>query len=220
MVSSLRIFGCLLSCLYLPGCVGLKAQPLYPPMTPSLRLAMERAKPCKKPALPRFRDLANFKYGCFCSQGHPDYGDDITRYYELEPWDEIDRRCRDHDICWILSGKPSHNCNRDFASRMARLHHTYAMENDLYSRERTDDHGEERSSRHCMTLVADVTDAAWLFFPTVYEYWDDAIFDWILFRAVMYPVKFVFLTLVRPLTDYPSPGIKCNVATYDSYDEL
>ncbi len=74
----------------------------------------------RSPANPNFLHGPKYKYGYFCGAGHPVFEDGpdaeklISLYYSIEPWDEIDRNCRDHDLCWIAYGEDNAECNEQF----------------------------------------------------------------------------------------------------------
>ena len=102
-----------------------------------LEKSLNTAKQCENPVAAQVKLNREFKYGCFCGLGHPlievdndvnistlDDKDKIelaSKYYSIKPIDSIDQACRDHDVCWILRGDGSGECNDAFRGRIEYL---------------------------------------------------------------------------------------------------
>ena len=71
---------------------------------------LRHAKPCNPAAQPTgLKYYTEWKYGCFCGEGHPGYKK-IEEYYSVKPKDDIDIACREHDVCWVLNGENDGHC--------------------------------------------------------------------------------------------------------------
>lgn len=97
------------------------------PIDPALIAGfVANAIPCQSPVTAKPGLRKNFKYGCFCGIGHPDIAFSeadslerrLERYYSVRPHDDVDQICRDHDVCWLLHGKGSGECNDELYDRL------------------------------------------------------------------------------------------------------
>ena len=86
-----------------------------------------KPKPCDYPAVATDDIGKKFRYGCFCGEDYPEirhpskknYQDLnitqkqelIAQYHAIAPYDDIDRVCQEHDICFIIFGKKAKSCN-------------------------------------------------------------------------------------------------------------
>jgi len=85
------------------------------------------ATPCENPAVASDDLTKKFRYGCFCGKSYPNiqhlskksYRDLnrtqrqelIAQYKELDAYDDIDKICKEHDICYVRYGKEAKVCN-------------------------------------------------------------------------------------------------------------
>jgi len=85
------------------------------------------ATPCKTPAVANDDLNKKFRYGCFCGKDYPtieqlskksyrhlnqtERKEVIYQYQQIEPYDDIDKACQEHDICYIAHGKRAKVCN-------------------------------------------------------------------------------------------------------------
>ena len=106
-----------------------------PPLTPALAVARAEALECAAPAPADPKLSRDSKYGCFCGVSHPNLKHSsgrqpghlsdterlelIESYYRIKPIDDIDAACQAHDVCWVMSGKPSLACNDQFDKSLA-----------------------------------------------------------------------------------------------------
>ena len=127
------------------GCAARQPQSLklYPEQTAAIRDAKLAATPCINPAAANRWDGSNFRYGCFCGKNHPQLEHSskktlqsmtvderyefVAEYFRIEPWDDIDAACRDHDVCWILNGERI-ECNRELSRRLTGLKERFDQE--------------------------------------------------------------------------------------------
>ncbi len=124
--------------LFSEGCapysqrLGYGVEPiLRPDITPILRRALETSVECRHPEVAKLnpKDLADFRYGCFCGQNYPDINRNqnetneelIARYYEIKPIDDVDRACRDHDVCWIMNGEGNADCDHELIHQLTKV---------------------------------------------------------------------------------------------------
>jgi hypothetical protein len=91
---------------------------------------------CDAPFVAKYKIDPDFKYGRFCGKGHPriktDAGAQIdgpenrkaraAEYFQAEPIDDIDKTCRDHDVCWAMNPRNLTECNMRFERTMSKLH--------------------------------------------------------------------------------------------------
>lgn len=105
--------------------------------SPLIRRARSEAQPCADRAAGKLKLSADFKYGCFCGLGHPQIAvppepmtdaqrdEVVAQYYRIEPWDDVDRACREHDVCWVLRGEGDGRCNEQLDERLRSLGKTF-----------------------------------------------------------------------------------------------
>lgn len=132
MLTIYRFAFSLIVILYLVGC----SSPIYwsrqtiRPLTVLQQSYYKNRQLCEgiNNGIPNVADLQNFKYGCFCGQGHPSFTSNgltteelIAKYYSIEPKDDIDFICQKHDICWILSGERTIECNLGLINELHKL---------------------------------------------------------------------------------------------------
>jgi hypothetical protein len=99
------------------------------PTTADLAQIASEAKICDRPAVAVSEVSSGFRYGCFCGAGYPDLRHPsgranlalneaerrelATEYLKIKPIDDIDRTCQAHDICWVLNGDGTLECNEE-----------------------------------------------------------------------------------------------------------
>ena len=98
-------------------------------------------KPCDYPAVATDDFGKKFRYGCFCGENYPNiqhpskknYRDLnltekqelIAQYNAVAPYDDIDKVCQEHDICFIVFGKKAESCNDTIYSELNLLEDTF-----------------------------------------------------------------------------------------------
>jgi len=112
----------------------------------SLLSTLLYTKTCKNPAVANDDLNKKFRYGCFCGENYPNikhhsnksYKDLnlsekeelIAKYLEIEPFDDIDRTCQMHDICYIKYGKKAKICDENIVSRLSELIDEFSIDAD------------------------------------------------------------------------------------------
>lgn len=112
---------------------------LYPDSSISRELLSEAydAKECSNPEVSVFTMSNGFRYGCFCGSLYPALEhksgkrfnelSDIERfelaitYYAIRPIDEIDGACLRHDVCVVMAGKQTIECNDRFKDEINKM---------------------------------------------------------------------------------------------------
>jgi len=147
------------------------------------------------------------KYGCYCGENYPNIKREnkteeeyIREYYLIEPKDEIDRACRDHDICYIKFPNNTGACNERLTNRIRKLGYGYFPTLSLSQ----DNHICYATSNH--TMVVFETMFASNFFPEnrLKEAWSKTVF------LVATPVEILFqLTDAALDTEFADPTLRC-----------
>jgi hypothetical protein len=100
---------------------------INPAPTKKMIEIQKQAKACSQPITANEKVSKNFKYGCFCGKNYPktynttsqDFRklsqkqrkEIIESYFSLEPYDDIDAVCKQHDLCYLYQGKKAKICN-------------------------------------------------------------------------------------------------------------
>lgn len=111
---------------------------VHPFINDDVREIKLKAQECKEPAVAKLNFSSDFKYGCFCGKNHPTdsalkkalhnitteplAAPYIAKYYAIEPIDDIDKACRNHDLCWLLNGEGDRNCNEILRKQLRKIH--------------------------------------------------------------------------------------------------
>ena len=100
---------------------------VFPQTRELLVKALSEARECSNPVAAKLNLGPGFRYGCFCGANYPNInhpsGKDyktlslmereelVEAYYKIKPIDDIDKACRDHDVCYIRRGREDEKCN-------------------------------------------------------------------------------------------------------------
>ena len=92
------------------------------------------SSPCSQPAVAYDKFSTHFRYGCFCGRDYPNIEHPskksykelnssqrqelIIQYQKIDPYDDIDKLCKEHDICYIKQGKEAKSCNTTIYSKL------------------------------------------------------------------------------------------------------
>ena len=131
------------------------------------------ATPCASPVMAKDEITDQFKYGCFCGKNYPNVDKNSTvsftklnkaerikrieSFYLIEPYDEVDAICQQHDICYLYRGKRAKRCNDTIYDEL----HTLA-----YKFREADD---KLHNRQCYNLSSDMASV----FRTIFASADD-----------------------------------------------
>ena len=139
----------------------------------------KNAKPCSSPIEANEELSEDFKYGCFCGKKYPKIDDNSTedfrelskekrvelieKFYAVEPYDDIDAICMQHDICYLYKGKKAKVCND-------------TIYDELYDiAEEFDDANKTLENEQCRNLSVDMASVFKTFFAMADD--EDSIFD-------------------------------------------
>jgi len=138
------------------------------------------ATPCSDPAIANDDLSKKFRYGCFCGENYPDlkhpskksYRDLnstesqelVDLYKETEPYDDIDKACQKHDICFISHRRKAKECNEAIYNKLNEIEDKFGA----YSEDNV-------SNDQCKNLAFDIGSV----FNTIFSPSDDddSIFD-------------------------------------------
>jgi hypothetical protein len=95
------------------------------------------ATPCENPEVAKNDLNEQFKYGCFCGKEYPliehpshknykklneiQRQELIDEYQKIDPYDDIDKLCKEHDICYIQQAKEAKVCNEKFIKELDKV---------------------------------------------------------------------------------------------------
>jgi|GEM_PF-2024117 len=104
------------------------------------------AKTCEDPAVAVDDLNKKFKYGCFCGEDYPNIQhpsqksyrelnssqrDELIHIYqEIDPYDDIDSICKEHDICYISHQKEAKECNDAIYNSLNQIEDRFATDED------------------------------------------------------------------------------------------
>jgi len=107
------------------------------PLTQEMKTNQSTATICNNPAVAQKKLPENFRYGCFCGQNYPNIKLPaqnsykklntsqkkrlIAEYYKIKPYDNIDKACMLHDICYISKGKNAQTCNDALYNNLSEI---------------------------------------------------------------------------------------------------
>ncbi|CAA6802676.1 MAG: Unknown protein [uncultured Sulfurovum sp.] len=132
-------------------------------------------KTCTFPVTANEEISENFKYGCFCGKNYPQMEDNnsstkdfkkmnksqrskvIESYQAIEPYDDIDAICKEHDICYLTYGKRAKICNDTIYNELHTLADKFKKEN------------KSRNNKQCQHLSKDIASV----FKTIFASADD-----------------------------------------------
>lgn len=212
------------------GCTHHSDGKLYPADTEDLRTAKREAKTCANPAFPRMADGNEFKYGCFCGANHPAHASGsmgalsslsptdkatlVAKYFGALPFDDLDSLCRDHDVCWIINGGPTRDCNEHFGHEMLKIASDFATESAQKWRNPAGRDAVNPRASSCASLALHITQATAVFEGKSDSAWTDTyskLIDWS-FGAIAAVIAVPALPLTS--SNYPDPtkGEKCNLS--------
>jgi hypothetical protein len=150
-------------------------QEINPAPTAQMLLQKNNALPCSSPAQAKENFDDDFRYGCFCGKKYPPIEHAskkeykklnrkerealIVQYYAIKPYDDIDKLCQAHDICYLYQGKEAQVCNDTFYSELKNIQKSFKkQEKDTNSKE-----------RRCRLLASDISTV----FKTVFGMGED-----------------------------------------------
>jgi hypothetical protein len=215
----MRHWLCLLLVCLLTGCA--LPEPLPTPAHAPMSSFMLAAA-CEQPVVARAGLARDFRYGCFCGQNHPriqhpsgrsgsslsasERDELVTQFLALEPWDDLDAACRQHDICWIRHGQRHISCNRDFAIELMRLHESWKPWH------QRPDKGPKPTEYRCSWLARDMLAASLAVMKSESPDRDQVLRDR-LAKLLMSPASLLYGAMVALhgalLDNYPAPGEQC-----------
>ena len=168
---------------------------------------------CANPAVPTgLKDAKNWRYGCFCGGNYPSFdaslsGDSLLqKYYSIRPKDEIDRACRDHDVCYVNYGVGDGGCNQVLSNDLSALFDAY-MEARKKLPEKVDG---KRPYSKCTQTILDIEFAfETAFAPNTYntrlEGWSGKIARWVFGTPILGTAS-----LLSGDREYPQAEELCN----------
>lgn len=175
---------------------------------------------CDNPAVAEDNLTKTFRYGCFCGEEYPKIEHPskinyrelnstarkelIKQYREIEPYDDIDRVCQEHDICFIAHGKKAKECNDAIYKSLNELEDKFRRYEE-----------ENLTNEQCKNLAFDIGSV----FNTIFSPSDDedTIFDFGMFMvngAITVTNKMgqeIADSLIDNGQRYPPKGVRCLV---------
>ena len=127
----------------------------------------------------------------------------IMQYQEIDPYDDIDKLCKEHDICYIKEGKEAKICNSTIYSKLRKIERKFrnAQEDNV-------------SNLQCKNLAYDIGSV----FHTIFSPADDedTILDvgMLMFNGAITVMNKIFQESVDSLDNtsrYPVAKQKCFV---------
>lgn len=161
-----------------------------------------------------------FRYGCFCGEGYPKIQDEstsdykklnksqrekiIAKYSHIEAYDDIDKACKEHDICFIKHGKKAKVCNDKIVTELTKIRKEFNRYED-----------DNLTNKQCSNLAFDISSV----FNTIFSPSDDedSIFDFgmLMFNGVITATNRIGQEAMDTVSNhpprYPSKGVKCNI---------
>ena len=137
-------------------------------------------KSCTSPKMANEDLSENFKYGCFCGKDYPRADNNRTQdfrkmnkeertkviesYLPIEPYDDIDAICKQHDICYLIHGRVVRDCNEAIYDDLHALADKFKANKEL------------SNNKQCRHLAKDIASV----FRTVFTIADDedSFFDY------------------------------------------
>ena len=192
---------------------------INPDPTESMLQKQKDAHPCPSPIEANEELTEDFKYGCFCGKEYPKLESNSTNdfrklskkerliqiehLYSIEPYDDIDAICQQHDICFLYKGKKAKVCNDGIYDELYAIAKKFEEQN------------QTKENEQCKNLAVDMASA----FKTLFTLADDedTIFD---FGAAMFNTGITVATKtvqesVDTLSDdgdrYPKDGYRCTI---------
>ncbi len=191
---------------------------LNPSPTKEMRLNIKNAKVCKNPAIAKENFDSDFKYGCFCGKNYPkithpskksykrlnrrEREELISLYYKIKPYDDIDKLCMEHDICYIYEGREDQVCNDALYDGLRDLEREFEKKRD------------SKKARRCKRLTSDISSV----FGTIFGAGDNiSPFKFGLFAMITTPMTIATKSIQQSsrMIDgeptYPLANEKCNI---------
>jgi len=153
-------------------------QKLTPPLTKEITQIINNAHVCTFPLKASHKLTDNFKYGCFCGKEYPkldsnktddfkkltqnERQDEILKLYSIKPFDDIDKSCQQHDICYLYYGKKAKVCNDAIYDDLSELADLFKINQTL-------------KDEQCSNLSTDMASVFKTFFAMADD--EDSIFD-------------------------------------------
>ena len=186
----------------------------------TLSLGYLHATTCANPAVADDNLTKKFRYGCFCGENYPEIqhpskisyrGLDskgrkelIELYREIEPYDDIDRACQEHDICFISHGRKAKECNEAIYTSLNEIEEKFKRHAD-----------NNLTNEQCKNLAFDIGSV----FNTIFSPSDDddSIFDFgmLMINSGITVANKGMQEMGDTLSDsdprYPPKGVKCLV---------
>ena len=178
-------------------------------------------KSCDYPAVATDDFGKKFRYGCFCGENYPNiqhpskknYRDLnitqkqelISQYKAIAPYDDIDKVCQEHDICFIILGRKAESCNDTIYSELNSL------EDKFHQKESKENYYEQ-----CANLANDMASVFHTIFAPSDD--DDTLFDMgiLMINGAVTAFNKAFQESLDILTKeedrYPPAGVKCNIS--------
>ena len=177
------------------------------------------ATPCKNPAVASDNLNSKFRYGCFCGKNYPSIKHPskksykelnttqrkelIAEYQKIDAYDDIDKVCKEHDICYIIHGREANVCNDRIYSQLKTIEKIFDKAND-----------NNVTNEQCKNLAFDIGSV----FHTIFSPSDDenTIFDFgmLMFNGAITATNKVVQESADTLSDdnpprYPALHEKC-----------
>jgi hypothetical protein len=182
----------------------------------------------------------DWRYGCFCGIGWPDFHihgkaesslspDEFAglyqRYEALKPIDRIDAVCKRHDMCWLAHKRAESSCNVGYAKNMEDLRVEWTEKRyeatskaasfpwrPAYESSRTEQMQLAKHFGRCAALVQDMGSAMALFDSRRSDPDEDA--ELRARRSLFVPPAVtlggLLFVLGALVNDYPKPDERCN----------
>jgi len=191
------------------GCsVPIKPDPIRLPLSIAPQNEYAGSQATRSPAIPKVGgEPKEWKYGYYCGENYPPAPAKpmsrealVATYYQTEPYDDIDKACRDHDVCWIYFGDSDGQCNEQLYENIYYINKAFMYWD---------------GSPRCQSVTGDITAAfISIFVPDRYQ--NKAIeagqkAGKITSLLLLLPGAFIQMSL-NHVNGYPSEGEKCNVA--------
>lgn len=160
---------------------------------------------CSQPEMASDNLINKFKYGCFCGKNYPNIKHPskknytklnriqrqelIALYQQIEAYDDIDKACKAHDICYISHGNKAKICNDSISKT-------------LYNIEKKFDTTNKETHKQCKNLAYDISSVFNTIFSPAQE--DDGIFD--LGKLLMNGAVTVANKMLQETVDTLNPG--------------
>ncbi len=177
--------------------------------------------PCSSPATATEDLNQSFRYGCFCGENYPtiehpskkSYRDLnqterkrlIQSYQQITPYDDIDRICQAHDICYVQEGRKSRSCNEKLSQDLLILEQKFNAQSE-----------QNLSNEQCRNLAFDIASVFNTIFAPSDD--DDTIFDlgMLMVNGAIISSNKILQASSDTLSDYnnshyPKQGEKCLV---------